>query len=166
MGICESMKKLCSTVNVSDFGENDTVDELIDKYAGGIVFGSSNVTVAASDKESYWGTAVSAMQTSIVVSGGKITGTLHKLTSGQLVKDWGAGFFIALKFTKNNAAATSIKVGLRPSVSSGLQELDADMDAVLKITDKNAQVVEVRCSNGTVAYSSLYDVSELTLSNS
>jgi hypothetical protein len=104
------------------------------------------------------------MQTSVAVANGAITGTLHKLTSGQLVTDWGEGYFIALKFTKNNAAATSIKVGLRPSMGSGLVELDADMDGVFKITDKDAQVFVVRCTDADGnAYESIYDLSGLEL---
>ena len=53
------------------------------------------VTVAAATKPSYWGTAVSDMQSNIAVSGNKITGTLKYLAEGQLVTDWGAGNFLA-----------------------------------------------------------------------
>ena len=158
------LEKVAGHYGVTVFSSNDTVADVCDKIAGGIVFGGSNpVTVAASDAEAYWGTNVSDMQSDIVVSGGKITGTLKYLSEGQLVKDWGEGYFIALKFTKNNAAATSIKVGLKPSVSSGLVELDADMDAVIKITDKERQVFVVLCSNGSVFFEQHYDLSELTL---
>lgn len=165
MTVVKSLSKIAKIYNVQEIGENDTTDEIIDKIAGGIVFGSSNVTVAGatpSTKE-YWGTKVSDMQSSISVANGAITGTLKKLTSGQLVTDWGAGYFLALKFTKNNNAASSIKVGLRPSVSSGLVELDEDMDGVFKISDKDGQVFIVRCSDGSVSYDSIYDLSGLTL---
>lgn len=142
----------------------DTIAEALAAIAGGIVFGGSNpVTVAASDKEAYWGTNVSDMQTGLTVSGGKITGTLKYLDEGQLVTDWGEGYFMALKFTKNNANASSIKVGMKPSVSSGLVELDADMDAVIKVTDKNVQLFEVLCSDGSVTFEQDYDLSDLTL---
>lgn len=163
MAISSALAKIAKIYNVTDIDINDTADELLEKIAGGMVFGSSNVTVAAATKESYWGTTVASMQTSLTVSGGKITGTLHKLTSGQLVKDWGEGYFMALKFTKDNAAATSIKVGLNPSQGSGLVELDADMDGVFKVTDKNAQKFEVLSSNGSVSFAQLFDLSELTL---
>lgn len=168
MTVVKSLSKIAKIYNVKNIGENDTTDEIIDKIAGGMVFGSSNVTVAGatpSTKE-YWGTKVSEMQSSISIANGAITGTLKKLTSGQLVTDWGEGYFLALKFTKNNDAASSIKVGLRPSVSSGLVELDADMDGVFKITNKDKQIFVVRCSNGEVAFESLYDLSGLTLSDS
>lgn len=142
----------------------DTTAEVLMLVAGADAFSSSNVTPAspASDKE-YWGTAVSSMQTDVAISNGAVTGTLHKLTSGQLVTDWGEGYFLALKFTKNNAKASSIKVGLRPSKGSGLVELDADMDGVFKITDKDAQDFEILCSDGNVSYSIILDLSGLTL---
>lgn len=166
MTVVKSLSKIAKVYNVQNIGQNDTTDEILDKIAGGIVFGSSNVTVAGSTPatKEYWGTKVSDMQTSVAVANGAITGTLKKLTTGQLVTDWGEGYFIALKFTKNNNAATSIKVGLRPSVSSGLVELDADMDGVFKITDKDSQVFVVRCTDADGnAYELTYDLSGLTL---
>lgn len=166
MTVVKSLSKIAKVYNVQNIGQNDTTDEILDKIAGGIVFGSSNVTVAGStpSTKEYWGTKVSDMQTSVAVANGAITGTLKKLTTGQLVTDWGEGYFIALKFTKNNNAATSIKVGLRPSVSSGLVELDADMDGVFKITDKDSQVFVVRCTDADGnAFESIYDLSGLTL---
>lgn len=162
--ISKALTKIANIYNVTDIDSNDTAADIIDKIAGGMVFGSSNVTVAAATKSSYWGTQVSAMQTSLAVSNGKITGTLHKLTSGQLVTDWGEGYFMALKFTKDNAAATSIKVGLNPSQGSGLVELDADMDGVFKVTNKDSQKFEVLTSNGNVDFAQFYDLSELVLS--
>ena len=169
MTVVNALIKQAKLYGVKDFSTSDTVDELIEKINGGIVFGSSNVTVAGStpSTKEYWGTKVSAMQTSIAVANGAITGTLKKLTSGQLVTDWGEGYFLALKFTKDNAKADSIKVGLRPSVSSGLVELDADMDGVFKITDKDNQKFLVRCTDeGGNAFTSVYDLSGLTLSDS
>ena len=168
MTVVNSLSKIAKIYNVENINANDTTDEILDKIAGGMVFGSSNVTVAGatpSTKE-YWGTKVNAMQSSIAVANGAITGTLKKLTTGSLVDVWGEGYFIALKFTKDNAKATSIKVGLRPSVSSGLVELDADMDGVMKITDKDKQVFVVRCTDADGnAYESIYDLSGLTLSD-
>ena len=169
MTVVKSLSKIAKLYNVENIDANDTTDEILDKIAGGMVFGSSNVTVAGatpSTKE-YWGTKVSAMQTSISVANGAITGTLKKLTTGQLVTDWGEGYFIALKYTKDNANATSIKVGMCPSASGmPLQELDADMDSVFKVTDKDSQVVVVRCTDAQGnAFESIYDLSGLTLSD-
>lgn len=118
------------------------------------------VTPAAATKASYWGTAVSAMQSNIAVANGKITGTLKYLDEGQLVTDWGAGNFMALKFTVPDGA-TSCKVGLDPSVSSGLVELDADKDAVLKVTDNETQKLVIVTTDGTHTLRQEFDLSEL-----
>ena len=169
MTVVKSLSKIAKIYNVENISANDTTDEILDKIAGGMVFGSSNVTVAGATpaNKEYWGTKVSDMQTSVSVSNGAITGTLKKLTTGSLVDVWGEGYFIALKYTKNNEKATSIKVGMRPSASGmPLQELDADMDSVFKVTDKDAQVVVVRCTDAEGnAFESLYDLSGLTLSD-
>ena len=119
------------------------------------------VTVAAATKDSYWGTAVSAMQSGITVTGDKITGTLKYLDEGQLVTDWGAGNFIALKFTVPDGA-TSCKVGLNPTQGSGMQELDEDKDGVFKITDNATQKLVVVTTNGQYTLTQEFDLSELT----
>lgn len=143
----------------------DTSAEILMLEAGADAFSSSNVTTASpASNKNYWGTTVSTMQTDVAISNGAVTGTLHKLTSGQLVTDWGEGYFLALKWTKNNAKITSIKVGLRPSAGGhDLVELDADMDGVFKITDKDAQLFEIMVSDGKVSHSIFLDLSGLTL---
>lgn len=144
---------------------NDDTSDTILAIAGAEAFASSNVTPASpTASKEYWGTKVSDMQSDVTVANGAITGTLTKLTSGQLVTDWGEGYFLALKFTKNNAKITSIKVGLNPSAGSGLVELDSDMDGVFKITDKDTQRFEILVSDGNVSYAMLFDLSGLTLS--
>lgn len=111
-----------------------------------------------------FGTLVSDMQENVTLNNGKIRGTLKKLTSGQLVTDWGEGYFLSLKFTNNDATVTSIKVGLDPSASQmEPQELDADMNGVFKITDKDTQKFLVISSNGTLTRTDTYDLSELEL---
>ena len=102
------------------------------------------------------------MQTSIAVANGAITGTLKYLSSGALATDWGAGNFMALKFTESDDSVTAVYCGLNPSVSSGIQKLDSDMDAVLKVTDKSKQVLELVEIKGGFAYPSTYDLSGLT----
>ena len=106
------------------------------------------------------------MQSGVSVSGNKITGTLTKLTSGQLVTDWGEGYFLALKFSNIDADATSVKVGLLPSVSSGLAEIinDPDKNGVFKITDKDVQKFKVVQSNANGKTTQLFDLSGLILS--
>lgn len=164
MTVVKSLSKIAKIYNVTDIGQNDTTDEILDKIAGGIAFGSSNVTLATPTANTdFWGTKTSDMQTSVAVANGAITGTLKKLTSGQLVTDWGEGYFLSLKFTKNNAKITDIKVGLDPSVSSGLVSLDADMLGVFKITNKDAQKFVVISTDGEVSFKQTYDLSGLTL---
>lgn len=106
------------------------------------------------------------MQTGVTVANGKITGTLTKLTSGQLVTDWGEGYFIALKFDDFSSGLTynDVKVGLLPSEGAGLQKLDSDKDGVFKITDKNTQKIMVVQTKGKDQRTDLYDLSGLTLS--
>lgn len=115
----------------------------------------------AATKASYWGTAVSAMQSNIAIANGKITGTLKYLDEGQLVTDWGEGNFMALKFTVPSGA-TSCKVGLSPSVSSGLVELDDDKDGVFKVTDKDTQKFVIVTTDGQYTLTQEFDLSGLT----
>ena len=111
------------------------------------------------------GILVSDMQTGLQVVNGKIKGTLKKLTTGSLVNAHGAGYYMALKFTNIDPAATSIKVGMQPSAGTGLVEIlgDPDMDGGFKVTDKNTQkFVTVTTINGFTSRQ-VYDLSELEL---
>lgn len=119
------------------------------------------VTPAAATKASYWGTLVSSMQSDIAVANGAITGTLKYLDEGQLVTDWGAGNFIALKFTVPTQA-TSCRVGLDPSQGSGLVELDDDKDGVFKITNKDTQKFVIVTTDGKYTLRQEFDLSGLT----
>ncbi|MBQ8970992.1 MAG: InlB B-repeat-containing protein [Lachnospiraceae bacterium] len=112
-----------------------------------------------------FGTAVRDIQSNIRINNGKITGTLKYLSSGEIVDAWGAGNFIALKFTDIDSRATSVMVGLDPSQGSGLVELidDPDKNGVFKVTDKNAQVFKVVSSDGTNTTTTTYDLSGLTI---
>lgn len=169
MTVVSSLLNTAKIKGVQDLDGLETADQVIDSINGALVFSASNVTLASpTGSTEYWGTKVSDMQTSVSASNGAITGTLKKLTTGQLVTDWGEGYFLALKFTKANDKAVSVKVGLRPSVSNmPLQELDADMDGVFKITDKDNQVFIVRATDADGnAFNSVWDLSGLTLSDS
>lgn len=112
-------------------------------------------------------TAVSDMQTNLSVSesASKITGTLKYLDEGSLPAVWGEGYFMALKFTNIPAAATSVKVGLNPSQSSGLVEIinDPDKNGAFKVTDKTTQKFKVVVSDGTNSITKEYDLNGLTL---
>ena len=114
---------------------------------------------------SLFNTLVSDMQDNIVVSDRAISGTLKKLTSGDLVDAWGEGYFVALQFLNIDSRATSIKVGLDPSQSSGLVEIidDPDKNGAFKITDKDAQVFKVVTTDGTHTDTKTYSLAGLTL---
>lgn len=87
------------------------------------------------------------------------------MDSGSLVDTWGEGNFIALKFTPDaeDTEAATYRVGLDPSAGSGLVELDADMDGVFKVTDKDAQrfVVETANADHSRVSEQYYDLSGL-----
>lgn len=122
------------------------------------------VGVPAPNKQ-YWGHTVASLQTGVTIGDDNtITGTLKYVSEGSLPTTWGAGNFLALKFTANDDAE-SIKVGLRPSAGSGLVELDDDMDGVFKITDKDEQVFVIVQSdaNGARVSEQVFDLSGLTL---
>ena len=127
----------------------------------------TGLTVSPEDSETViFGHTVSDLQTDVSISGGAATGTLHKVTTGALKKDWGEGYFMVVKFSDLDEDATSILVGLEPSEGSGLVELinDPDKNAVFKVTDKVKQklVVMQRCT-GFVKVQRV-DLSGLTLS--
>ena len=88
------------------------------------------------------------MQDNVAVNAttNKITGTLTKLTSGQLVTDWGEGYFLAMKWTDPDQHATKLYVGLNPSEGSGLIECieDTDRNGVFKITDPATQKLIIK----------------------
>lgn len=108
---------------------------------------------------------VEDMQENIVIGTDKITGTL-KFVKGGIAPSGilsGDGYFMALKFSEVDESATSKKVGLVPSAGSGLVELDEDMNAFLKISDKNTQIFEVLITDGTRKGVQKFDLSELEL---
>ena len=125
-------------------------------------------TVEAEDSGTeVFGTSVADIQDNVSVSDGKITGTLKWLDEGAIVDQWGEGNFIALKFSDIDDNATSVKVGLDPSMGSGLVEIinDPDKNGVFKVTDKNAQLFKVVISDGTKSTTKTYTLSGLTLQN-
>lgn len=102
----------------------------------------TGLTVESADSgKSYWGTAVTAMQSDVVVADGEISGTLSYLTSGSLVDVWGEGNFVALNFADIDSDAAYVEVGLVPTQGAGFQRLDEDHDGVFKIKDNNQKLV-------------------------
>ena len=106
------------------------------------------------------------MQSNLAVSEGDITGTLKYLSSGQLVTDWGEGYFIAVGFDDFSEGLTyaNVKVGLYNSAGSGLVTLDSDKDAVLHITDPvNQKIMAVQTDPETGArYTQFWNLDKLT----
>ena len=122
-------------------------------------------TVEAEDQDTrLWDTYdVSDLQEDdVVVQDDCVYGTLKYIDSGTLADVWGAGYFICLKFSDVDESATSVKVGLSPSVSSGMAELDEDMNCVFKITDKGNQKLKVVSTDGTRETWQTYDLNGLT----
>lgn len=112
-----------------------------------------------------YGYSVSDLQgADVAVADGAITGTLKYIDSGSLADFWGPGYFLALKFTVSDLA-TSVKVGLDPSVSSGLVEIidDPDKNGAFKISNKNLQKAVVITTDGETKFTEYFDLSGLTL---
>lgn len=123
------------------------------------------ITAPEAGTTNLWGHLVSSLQSGVTISNGAITGSLSYINSGSLKQVWGTGNFLALKFT-DLADADKIKVGLVPSVSSGLVALDEDMNAVFKITDKAKQVLVVDTYKGSDVTRQEFSLSGLTLATS
>lgn len=110
-----------------------------------------------------FGTKVSNMQSRVKVQGDTITGTLKYLDTGSLVDTYGAGNFIALKFTDIPETATSCKVGLEPSEGTGLVEIinDPDKNGAFKVTDKYRQNFKIVTTDGTKTTTQIFDLAQL-----
>lgn len=91
---------------------------------------------------------------------------MNYLTDGQLVTDWGEGYFLALKWSNLDTHTSKLWVGLNPSEGSGLIECFSDLDrnGVFKITDKaKQQFVLIQGADGYGNTKQEYDLSGLTL---
>lgn len=105
------------------------------------------------------------MQTSLAVSGGKITGTLKYLTTGQLVNDWGEGYFIAVGFSNYSSGLTyaNTEVGIVPTQGAGLVHLDSDQDAVLKVTSKDQKIIAIQTDANGHKRATYWSLADITL---
>ena len=151
--------------SLADVESLKTDAELIDKIED-IVNGVPQVIVLPeASTATLFGKTVSQYQTDVNVIDNVIVGSLSYLDAGQVVDAWGAGNFIALKFVIIDPDITfsDIKVGLNPSESSGLVTLDADLNGVFKVTDKNAQSFRVVVTKDDVEKTTDYVLSGLTV---
>ena len=123
----------------------------------------TGLTVEAEDGEtSMFGRKVKTMQTGITITGNAITGTLKYIASGAIANDWGPGYFLNLKFSDADATKF-VKVGLNPSVSAGLVQIDNDKNGVFKVTDKDLQKFVILQKEGKATLLQSFDLSGLTL---
>lgn len=122
------------------------------------------ITVAP-ETNSVYGYNISDLQTGVSVANGKVSGTLKYVNSGTLADTWGPGNFLALKWSGVDSEATSLKVGLDPSMGSGLIECldDPDRNGVFKVTSKNVQKFKAVVSNNEHETVQTYDLSGLTV---
>lgn len=118
--------------------------------------------------DTIYGITVSTLQSAdFDVSDGAMTGTLKYIGSGEPATTWGAGNFMALNFDDLATNATSIKVGLDPSVSSGLVEIsEDDHSGIFKVSDKDNQKFVVEITDGVHTTREEYDLRGLTLQSS
>lgn len=108
------------------------------------------------------------MQSDVVVSGNKISGTLKFIEGGLSPAGplSGDGYFIALKWSDPAQTVTSLKVGLKPSASGmDLVECidDTDRNGVFKITNPKKQIFKMIQSNADHKTIQNFDLSGLVL---
>lgn len=105
-------------------------------------------------------------QDDVAVTGNKVTGSLKFIEGGLAPSGYlsGDGYFLALKWTNPDAAATSLKVGLQPSAGAGMQECinDPDRNGVFKIAS-TAQKIVIISSNDDKKTKQVFDLTGLVL---
>lgn len=128
------------------------------------------VTVAkAPQATELWGgkTVADIQNDDVVVADGKITGTLKFLEGGfgETGTLAGDGYFLGLKCSDYPTGITysDVKVGLNPSIGTGLVTLESDGIWVGKITNINKQIAVVQFALGDLTIQQKYDLSGLTL---
>lgn len=121
-------------------------------------------TIKAVDgTEELYNTAVSDIQSNIVVTNGLITGNLAYVDSGTLATTYGAGNFIALKFDDLDEDADTIMVGLTPSDNQLVDILDVTGGKeVFEVENVATQkfIVQATDDYGRV-FTKYYDISRL-----
>ena len=119
-----------------------------------------------SSESKLFNVTVSDFQKWVLISGDKIQGTLKYMDEdNSITRACGNGYYLALKFlAKDWDEYTSIKVGLDPSVSSGLVEIidDPDKNGVFKVTNKDGQKFVIEAKNGTETKRQVFDLSALS----
>ena len=131
-----------------------------------------SLTLRAENDEAgtlYGGKVASDLQDNVVVSGNRISGTLKFIEGGLAPSGYlaGDGYFLALHWGNPDTDATSLKVGLNPSIESGLVECisDTDRNGVFKITDPTKQTFKIVSSNATQKTTQTFDLSGLVFAD-
>jgi len=110
---------------------------------------------------------VNDMQSDVSFGNGKVTGTLKYLSGSNAITDvWGEGYFLCFNMADSTwTGYTSVKVGVTPSVSSGLVEIinDPDKNGFVKVSDKNQQLFTIVSTNGTQTRTKAYSLKDLVL---
>ena len=109
--------------------------------------------------ELYGGKKASDLQNGVEIVDGQVNGTLYFIEGGLAPSGYlaGDGWFLALKWSDPAEGITSLKVGLNPSIESGLVECinDNDRNGVFKISSLDQRVTLVQTKDGVEHYQSL-----------
>lgn len=131
-----------------------------------------DVTMAGMTEGSLWDVSLSDIQTGITVTtnkiaGNTITGTSKWLSGSNAITDvWGPGNFIALQLSAEDwSIYDSVKIGITPTQGAGYQEIltDPDKQALLKIADKDKQVIKIITKTGFLTEVQTYSLAGLTM---
>lgn len=151
---------------VTFFAERD--DGVVVGTIGSEILKPIGVSVMGGTSTVY-GVDVSDIQNNVSLTGNDFAGTLKYLTGDNaIVNEWGEGNFLAITFTADNwSDYDSVKVGLEPSQSAGMQELIGhldDLDSVFKIGNDATQKFKIIASKaGKPTRTQVYDLSGLIL---
>lgn len=137
-----------------DLTENSVV-LLLDKAPSGSTTLAPLTVSPKAGSATMYGHKVNTMQSNVVVGEGKITGDLVYFPNGiaETGPLSGAGWFLSLGWSDPDASATSLKVGLNPTMGTGLVEClsDTDRDGTFHITsDTQSLVIQQTDSSGNV----------------
>ena len=126
--------------------------------------GIENLSLTATEDEVtlYGGKVASDLQTNLTIEGKTISGTLKFIEGGLAEEGYlaGDGYFMAVTWSEPEEGITSVKVGLEPSLESGLVEGidDPDRTLVAKVTpamNQKAVFVQSDGNNSRTQYFNL-----------
>ena len=134
---------------------------LFAEYLDGIavITFTSDITLGiAPETETILGKNPADLQSNVVIGPSGISGTLKYVENFDQFSTGAKGNFLALKYESD---ADEVKVGLVPSMGSGMVTLDADMNSVMQITDASTQSLKVVMTKGGVEQTVYYELDKL-----